>query len=83
MKIGNYQIGRYHAIIKKHYADGSIEYDTSFSDQRDLYESVKALSFTIGHFCGILTYDPKIIIGMEIIRGKEKITQELIGKQEG
>ena len=83
MKIGNYQIGRYHAIIKKHYADGSIEYETSFSDQHDLYESVRAINSCIGKLCGIATSDPKILTGMEIIRGKEKITQELIGKQEG
>ena len=40
MKVGAFQIGRYHAIIKKSYADGSADYETSFSDEADLMESV-------------------------------------------
>ena len=36
MKVGEFQIGRYHAIIRKNYADGSVDYETSFSDQADL-----------------------------------------------
>ena len=38
MKVGEFQIGRYHAIIRKNYADGSVDYETSFSDQADLME---------------------------------------------
>ena len=26
MKVGKYQIGRFHAIIRKEYADGSVDY---------------------------------------------------------
>ena len=41
MKVGEFQIGRYHAIIRKNYADGSVDYETSFSDQADLTLSGK------------------------------------------
>lgn len=39
MKVGEFQIGRYHAIIRKSYADGSVDYETSFSDHADLMET--------------------------------------------
>lgn len=48
MKVGEFQIGRYHAIIRKNYADGSVDYETSFSDQADLMESVYCLRLCIG-----------------------------------
>ena len=35
MKVGKYQIGRFHAIIRKEYADGSVDYETSFTDIED------------------------------------------------
>ena len=38
MKVGEFQIGRYHAIIRKNYADGSVDYETSFSDQASRLE---------------------------------------------
>ena len=31
MKVGKFQIGRYHAIIRKSYADGSVDYETSLT----------------------------------------------------
>lgn len=40
MKVGTYQIGRYHGIIKKLYEDGSVDYETSFISQDDLMRSV-------------------------------------------
>ena len=46
MKVGKFQIGRYHAIIRKSYADGSVDYETSFSDHADLMESVYCLIVT-------------------------------------
>ena len=38
MKVGKYQIGRFHAIIRKEYADGSVDYETSFTDIEDFNE---------------------------------------------
>ena len=48
MKVGKFQIGRYHAISRKSYADGSVDYETSFSDHADLMESVYCLRLCIG-----------------------------------
>ncbi len=49
MKVGEFQIGRYHAIIRKNYADGSVDYETSFSDQADFMNKTrpKQLSFRV------------------------------------
>ena len=55
MKVGEFQIGRYHAIIRKNYADGSVDYETSFSDQADLMESVYCLRLCIGKMVGLAT----------------------------
>lgn len=77
MKVGKYQIGRYHAIIKKEYEDGSIDYETSFSDAEDLQKSVYAINKCIGHICGTATDNPKVLTGMSVIRGKENIIKEL------
>lgn len=30
MKVGKYQIGRFHAIIRKEYADGSVDYGQGY-----------------------------------------------------
>lgn len=80
MKVGNYQIGRYHAIIKKTYEDGSIDYETSFTDQADLMESVSAIRHCIGKLVGTATDNPKVLVDMAVIRGKENIEKELGGK---
>ena len=40
-EVGKFQIGRYHAIIRKSYADGSVDYETSFSDHADLSSQIK------------------------------------------
>ena len=77
MKVGKYQIGRYHAIIKKTYENGSIDYETSFSDDEDLAESAMAISQCIGKLVGIATDNPKILKSCSIIRGKENIIKEL------
>lgn len=77
MKIGKYRIGRYHAIIKKVYEDGSIDYETSFSDEGDFFESVYAVRRCIGKLVGIATIHPKVLKNVILIRGKEEITQEL------
>ena len=61
MKVGKFQIGRYHAIIRKSYADGSVDYETSFSDHADLMESVYCLRLCIGKMVGIATDTPKEI----------------------
>lgn len=77
LKIGKYKIGRYHAIIKKTYEDGSFDYETSFSSEEDLLESVYAIRGCIGQTIGSLTDEPKVLTGMEIIKGKLDIENEL------
>ena len=81
MKVGEFQIGRYHAIIRKNYADGSVDYETSFSDQADLMESVYCLRLCIGEMVGLATDTPKVLTGVQVVRGKENIVRELEGKQ--
>lgn len=80
LKVGSYQIGRYHAIIKKYYEDGSVEYETQFSDEEDLNKSLIAIHLSQGKMVGIGTDNPKILTGYEKIRGKEEIIKELNGK---
>lgn len=77
MKIGEYQIGRSHAIIKKIYEDGSIDYETSFSDEGDFFKSVYAVRRCIGKLVGIATINPRVLKDVILIRGKEEITKEL------
>lgn len=77
MKVGKYKIGRFHAIIKKIYEDGSIGYETQFSDNADLMESVYAIRQCIGERVGIATDNPRILSAMSVIRGKENIIKEL------
>ena len=81
MKVGEFQIGRYHAIIRKSYADGSVDYETSFSDHADLMESVYCLGLCIGKMVGLATDTPKVLTGVQVIRGKQEIIRELEGKQ--
>lgn len=77
MKVGEYQIGRYHAIIKKIYEDGTYDYETSFSSEADLMESVIALRHCVGQVIGLATKTPQKLVDMTVIRGKEAITKEL------
>lgn len=77
MKVGSYQIGRYYAIIKKTYEDDSIDYETSFTDYNDLMQSVFAIRRCIGKLVGTATNSPKVLVNMEVIRGKEDIEKEL------
>jgi antitoxin component YwqK of YwqJK toxin-antitoxin module len=79
MKVGKYQIGRYHAIIKKTYENGSVDYETSFTDQADLMESVSAIRHCIGKLVGTATDNPQVLVDMAVIRGKENIEKELGG----
>lgn len=81
MKVGAFQIGRYHAIIKKSYADGSADYETSFSDEADLMESVYCIKLCVGKMVGFATDTPKVLTDVQVIRGKENIVRELEGKQ--
>ena len=41
MKVGKYQIGRFHAIIRKEYADGSVDY---WQDCRDVQKKYVTIS---------------------------------------
>ena len=78
MKIGQYQIGRFHAIIRKEYEDGSVQYETSFSDMDDYMCSVNACLANIGKFCGY-GENRKKLTAVRVIRGKENIHLELMG----
>ena len=75
MKVGAFQIGRYHAIIKKSYADGSADYETSFSDEADLMESVYCIKLCVGKMVGFATDTPKVLTDVQVIRGKENIVR--------
>lgn len=77
MKVGNYKIGRYHSIIKKIYEDGSIGYETQFSDSADLSESFYAIRSCIGELVGTATDNPQVLKDCFIIRGKDNIIKEL------
>lgn len=77
MKVGGYQIGRYHAIIKKIYEDGSVDYETSFSDRNDFYESMSALFSCRNKKVGHGSDNPRILKEVIAIRGKERIIREL------
>ena len=81
MKVGAFQIGRYHAIIKKSYADGSADYETFVSDDADLRGSVNCIKLCVGKMVGLATDTPKVLADVQVIRGKENIVRELEGKQ--
>jgi len=78
MKVGNYQIGRYHGIIKKTYTDGSVIYETSFTDATDLAASEYAIIKNIGKLTGTATDSPKVLADVSVIRGKDNIIKELV-----
>ena len=77
MKVGKYQIGRFHAIIRKEYADGSVDYETSFTDIEDFNESYYCILKCIGKEVGIATDNPKVLTYACVIRGKEEIEKEI------
>lgn len=77
MQVGKYKIGRYHAIIKKMYADGSWEYETNFISENDLSQSAYAIKSCIGQLVGTATDNPRVLLDMQIIRGKAEIIKEL------
>ena len=81
MKVGKYQIGRYHAIIKKTYEDGSWDYETSFTDKADIDESYYCICLCKGKLVGTATDNPRVLKSVEVIRGKENIIKELEGKE--
>ena len=84
MGVGKYQIGCFHAIIRKEYADGSVDYETSFTDIEDFNESYYCILKCIGKEVGIATDNPKVLTYACVIRGKEEIEKELLhgnGKQ--
>ncbi len=71
MKIGKYQIGRYNGIIKKFYEDGSFDYETSYTSELDISESIFAIENCIGNVVGIATVNPKILVNIDVIRTKK------------
>lgn len=77
MRIGSYQIGRYHAILRKDYADGTHDYETRFTDEEDIYQSLRAITLCIGKTVGTATEQPRVLTGVSLIRGKKAIEKEL------
>lgn len=74
------KIGRYHAIIKKMYTDGSYDYEIDFCSRADLIETVAALNRCIGKTVGIATDTPRVLAGYQVIRGLAAINREIYGK---
>lgn len=81
MNVGKYKIGRYHAIIKKEYEDGSFDYETNFISHDDLMESVIAMECCKGKLVGIATDNPKVLKDFSVIRGKNEISKELLNEE--
>lgn len=77
MKVNGYQIGRYHGILRKDYSDNTHDYETSFSDEADIYCSIRALTLCIGNEIGIATDEPKTLVKVSMFRGRADIEQEL------
>lgn len=77
MMVHGYKVGRYPAIIRKRYEDGVTEYETDFSSDVDLIESVNALIACIGQMCGMETDHPAVLKTLEVVHGKERIEAEL------
>ena len=77
MMVHGYKIGKYPAIIKKFYEDGSVNYETDFTSAADLIESVNALIACIGQMCGMATDHPAVLKTLEVVHGKERIEMEL------
>ena len=75
-----HKIGRYHAIVKKMYADGSHDYETDFCSRADLLETVAALNRCVGKTVGIATDTPRVLAGYQVIRGRDAINREIYGK---
>jgi len=80
MKIGKYKLGRYHAIIEKEMEDNTAMYETDFSSEKDLQESVSAIAYCIANkvVCGSATDNPMKILGMKVYKGKEAIDKAIV-----
>ena len=76
MTIGTYKI-KYPAILKKEYEDGSIEYETAFNDDTDVMMSLYALQKCVNYITGTATDNPRLLIKVSRIDGKEAIIKEL------
>lgn len=77
MLVHGYKVGRYPAIIRKHFEDGTVLYETDFESGADLIESVNALVAGIGHLCGLATDHTAVLKTIEIIYGRDRIENEL------
>lgn len=73
MQIGKYKIGRYHAIIEKKWEDNTSTFETEFSSEKDLMESVYAIGRCKGKLCGVATDKPMILIDYKVYRGKDAV----------
>ncbi|RFZ75568.1 hypothetical protein DS742_28310 [Lacrimispora amygdalina] len=73
MQIGNYKLGRYHAIIEKTWEDATCTYETDFISKADLQESISAIRYCLinGIKCGMDNHMK--MIGMKVYKGKEAV----------
>lgn len=78
MEIAGRKIGRLHAIIRKEYADGSADYETEFSGYDDFNESLYCIQKCVGKVVGTATDNPKVLMDVWAIQGKEEIEKELL-----
>lgn len=76
MQIGKYKLGRHKAIIEDKWEDNSFTYETDFSSESDLQESVSAIRYCIINKleCNRIGLDnPMKILSMKVYRGQEAI----------
>ena len=75
MKIGKYKLGRLHAIIEKKMENNSFLYETDFTSEKDLQQSINAITHFVnsGEKVGIISGNPMKIISVKVYRGTEAI----------
>lgn len=76
-----YKLGKYPAIIRKDYEDCTWDYETNFCDKRDIFDSMFALKACVGNMIGIFTDNPRVLVKVSMICGKDAIMAELYGSE--
>lgn len=79
MNVGKYTIGKYRAIIKKIYEDGSFDYETYFTSSSDLRASVSTLRRCVNTIIGLATDNPRLLVDYSVIYGLDNVIAELGG----
>lgn len=78
IKIGRYELGRYHAIVKTGYSDGTFSYDTFFRSRKDLKYFISNHRKHLLELVFINDSDfPVTMTSISVIRGKGNIFAEL------